>query len=86
MRGSNEIDSFGRRILVTNWVKRKGNEDPLPPEFVNTAICIACGKEKHVNTSGFCQLCWVQFSHLRKNEYKPDIKVNLMNGKIEGKK
>lgn len=37
----------------------------LPPIFANVAICMACGKEEHVNTCGFCEECWVQFSHLR---------------------
>ena len=36
------------------------------PVFENVAICMACGKEKHVNASGFCEECWVQFSHLRR--------------------
>jgi hypothetical protein len=38
----------------------------LPPIFENVAICMGCGKEKHVNASGFCEDCWVQFSHLRR--------------------
>ena len=42
------------------------NEDPLSPIFENAGICMACGKEKHVNASGYCESCWVQFSHLRK--------------------
>jgi hypothetical protein len=40
----------------------------LPPIFENVAICMACGKERHVNASGFCEKCWVQFSHLRRKK------------------
>ena len=53
------------RVLVLNWVKRRSRKDILPPIFENVAICMACGKEKHVNTCGFCEDCWIQFSHLR---------------------
>ena len=67
MRGKMRVDKVDHRILVTNWLKRRGvEEDPLPPIFENTAFCLACGKEKFVNTSGFCEKCWVTFSHLRK--------------------
>ena len=27
--------------------------------------CIACGRGRYVNTSGFCSSCWGTFSHLR---------------------
>ena len=66
MRGKIK-DTMDRRNLVLNWVKRKGNEDPLKdvPVFENVALCQACGKQRHVNTCGFCESCWVQFSHLR---------------------
>jgi hypothetical protein len=71
MRGENKGKLWeGRREkidskrVILNYIKRKGAT--LPPEFPNTGICMACGKEKHVNTCGFCALCWVQFSHLRK--------------------
>ena len=37
----------------------------LPPIFENVAVCMACGKERHVNTCGFCEECWVTYSHLR---------------------
>ena len=62
MRGkTEEIDSHK---VVLNYIKRKGTT--LPPIFENVAICMACGKEKHINTCGFCEKCWVQFSSLRK--------------------
>jgi len=38
------------------------------PIFDNAAICMACGKDRYVNTCGFCEQCWVTFSHLRKGE------------------
>ena len=61
------VDEIDHRVLVTNWIKRRGVvEDPLPPVFENAAICIACGKEEHVNTCGFCEKCWCDFAHLRK--------------------
>jgi len=41
-------------------------EDPLPLIFSNVAICMSCGKERHVNASGFCEECWITYSHLRK--------------------
>ena len=33
-------------------------------DYENTAICWACGKEKHVNVMGFCEDCWI--AHVRK--------------------
>ena len=47
---------------------RVEEKDPLSdaPVFENTAYCIACGKEKFVNTCGFCEKCWITHSHLRK--------------------
>ena len=39
--------------------------DPLPPIFGNMAICMSCGKERHVNNCGLCSECWITFSHLR---------------------
>ena len=69
MRGKIE-NTMDRRNLVLNWAKRKGVEDPLPPEFVNTAICMACGNERHINSCGFCEKCWVQFSHLRGRKWE----------------
>jgi len=44
----------------------KRENDPLPPIFENIAICMACGREKHVNTCGFCEECWVTYAHFRK--------------------
>lgn len=89
MRGNTRVDDITHRILVTNWIKRRGmlqqalrngqmaNGERLKEEekknplshtsiFENTAKCLACGKEKFVNTSGFCEKCWITFSHLRK--------------------
>ena len=63
------VDEVDNHVLVTNWIKRRGVvEDPLSdtPTFPNTAKCLSCGKEKFVNTSGFCEKCWIAFSHLRK--------------------
>lgn len=37
----------------------------LPPIFENVAICMGCGKEKHVNIYGMCESCWVTHVHLR---------------------
>ena len=50
----------------------RARKDPLSdiPEFANTAKCIACGKEKFVNTCGFCSKCWITFAHLRKQGAK----------------
>ena len=61
MRG--EIGKISSRKVVLNYIKRKGRD--LPPIFENVAICIGCGNEEHVNTCGFCEDCWIQFSHLR---------------------
>lgn len=41
------------------------SKDPLPPIFENGGVCLACGKEKHVNAFAFCEECWQTFSHLR---------------------
>ena len=49
--------------VVLNYIKRKGAT--LPPVFENTGICMACGKEKHVNVFGMCESCWVTHAHLR---------------------
>ena len=65
MRGN--IDDITEKRVVLNYIKRRRAN--LPPIFENVAICIACGKEKHVNVSGFCEDCWVQFSHLRKRVF-----------------
>jgi hypothetical protein len=47
--------------------RRGGISRPvLPPIFDNVAICMACGKEKYVNTCGFCEDCWVTYAHVRK--------------------
>jgi hypothetical protein len=61
MRG--KIDNITEKRVVLNYIKRRGAT--LPPVFENVAICMACGKEKHVNASGFCEGCWETFSHLR---------------------
>lgn len=37
--------------------------NPLPPIFANMGICWACGKERHVNSCGFCEECWITFAH-----------------------
>ena len=58
--------------LVLNYLKRRGMREEEEPAFPNTAICIGCGKEKHVNPFGFCESCWIRFSHLRK---KPEEEV-----------
>ena len=50
------------------WELKGGEAKIFPPVFSNTAICMACGKEKHVNTSGYCEDCWIQFSHLKRHE------------------
>ena len=55
--------------LVLNYLMRRGmreEEEEEESTFPNTAICIGCGKEKHVNPFGFCCGCWIRFSHLRK--------------------
>ena len=62
MRGN--LDDITEKRVVLNYIKRRGAN--LPPIFENVAVCIACGKEKYVNTCGLCENCWVQFSHLRK--------------------
>jgi len=49
--------------------------DPLPSIFENVGICMACGKERHVNTCGFCEECWLTFSHLRKSKPEREEKV-----------
>jgi len=46
----------------------KRENDPLPPIFESVGICMACGKERHVNTCGFCEECWVTYAHVRKPE------------------
>jgi len=46
----------------------KNRVEVLPPIFENIGICMACGKERHVNTCGFCEECWITYSHLRKPE------------------
>ena len=52
-----------------------------PPIFENVAICMACGKEKHVNTCGFCEDCWVQLSHLRsKSMGSPSATAHIRKG------
>jgi hypothetical protein len=62
MRGKTEEIESHRVVL--NYIKRKGTT--LPPVFENVAICIACGKEKHVNACGFCESCWITHTHLRR--------------------
>ena len=62
MRGKTE--EINSQKVVLNYIKRKGAN--LPPIFENVAICMTCGKEKHVNASGFCEDCWVTYAHLRK--------------------
>ena len=62
MRGKTE--EMNSKKVVLNYIKRKGVF--LPPVFENVAICMACGKEVHVNACGFCEKCWMDFSHLRK--------------------
>jgi hypothetical protein len=62
MRGKTE--QINPKRVVLNYIKRRGSN--LPPIFENIGICMACGKEKHVNASGFCESCWVSFSHLRR--------------------
>ena len=64
MRGKTE--EINHKKVVLNYIKRKGVF--LPPVFENVAICTACGKEKHVNASGFCESCWVTYAHLRRNQ------------------
>lgn len=61
MRGN--IDVITEKRVVLNYIKRRGAN--LPPIFENVAICMACGKEKYVNASGFCEECWLTFAHLR---------------------
>ena len=50
----------------------KHTVDPLKnvPVFENMALCQACGKERHVNSSGFCESCWETFAHLRGEKIK----------------
>ena len=74
MRGKigNEMP-VAKKNLVLNYLKRRGvreeeEEEEEESAFPNTAICIGCGKEKHVNPFGFCEGCWIRFSHLRKKE------------------
>ena len=52
--------------VVLNYIKRKGTS--LPPVFANTARCQACGKITYVNSFGFCEKCWMRFSHLRRKK------------------
>lgn len=47
--------------IYMNMLRRDKEEN----EFPNTAICHACGRERHVNTCGFCEKCWITFSFLR---------------------
>ena len=64
MRGKTE--EINPKKVVLNYIKRK--KVSFSPIFENVAICMACGKEKFVNTCGFCEECWVQFSHLRRKK------------------
>lgn len=66
MRGKTEDMDLHRVAL--NYAIRKGKIDPVPGIFANTAICMACGKENYVNTFGFCEKCWVRYSHLRESK------------------
>ena len=62
MRG--KTGKIDRRRVILNYIIRK--EKVLPPVFENVAICIACGKEKHVNAYGFCEKCWITHAHIGK--------------------
>ena len=53
-------------VLRDEIEEEKKNPLSNTPTFPNTAKCLACGKGKFVNTSGFCEKCWITFSHLRK--------------------
>jgi len=64
------------RTLLVKYDRKKGTlhikeekmtngKEILPPIFENVGICMACGKEKHVNMCGYCEQCWITFSHLR---------------------
>jgi hypothetical protein len=64
MRG--KLDNITEKRVVLNYIKRKGVF--LPSIFENVAICIACGKEKYVNASGFCEDCWITYAHLRRQK------------------
>lgn len=55
--GMVENQTHKHRIIVEPYI--------VPPSFANVAICWACGKERHVNTCGFCEECWVSFYHGR---------------------
>ena len=54
--------------------------------FENTAKCLACGKEKFVNTSGFCEKCWITHAHLREgkreNEDRRRADANVLGYEI----
>ena len=56
------------------------SKDPLPPIFVYMGICLACGKEKHVNAFTFCEDCWITYSHLRSGKPKYE---KTPNGKYQ---
>lgn len=36
--------------------------------------CLACGKETYVNSSGFCEVCWETFAHLRSEKIRNNNK------------
>ena len=42
----------------------------LPPIFDYMGVCWSCGKTKHVNAFGFCEKCWITYSHLREPRLK----------------
>lgn len=77
MNGKPKILGLVEEQTYKSYGERKGGKGhislpvSLPPIFENVAICMACGKERYVNTCGFCENCWITFSHLRKG--KPRI-------------
>ena len=67
-RDARSIKTGGKTNRKEIWSEKENifsfSPKILPPIFDNVAICMACGKEKHVNVCGFCEDCWITYSHL----------------------